>query len=77
LEVDEQHHHLVNLVNHFGELLDSPLEHSEAVISEIINEMIAYSQYHFSEEETMMARVGLDPRHQQEHIAIHADFCRS
>jgi diguanylate cyclase (GGDEF)-like protein/hemerythrin-like metal-binding protein len=47
------------------------------VISGIINEMVAYSQYHFSEEETMMARVGLDPRHQKEHIEIHADFCRS
>lgn len=72
--VDHQHHTLVDLINRFGELLtqaDSvPFEDIETVFIELI----AYTQYHFHEEENMMSQVGLDPRYVSMHKQLHADF---
>lgn len=72
--VDQQHHTLVDLINHFGELLtqaDSvPFEELEAVFVDLT----AYTQYHFKEEESLMLQVGLDTRHISMHKQVHDDF---
>lgn len=72
--VDQQHHVLVDLINRFGELLtqaDSvPFEEIEAVFVKLV----AYTQYHFTEEENMMQSVGLDPRYIDMHKQLHLDF---
>ncbi len=72
-EVDQQHHHLVDIINQFGNLLASNelvFNDIEAVFSELTN----YAHYHFKDEEAMMSRVGIDQRHLDKHIEIHDGF---
>jgi hemerythrin len=73
-EVDKQHHHLVDVINRFGELLTQ----SEGVafddIETVFGELAAYAQYHFAEEESLMGEVGIDPRHLEYHKQEHTRF---
>jgi hemerythrin len=73
-EVDEQHHRLVGLINRFGSLLmgekDVPLAELEAIFAELSD----YTQYHFSEEESLMRDMGLTPRYVEEHHQAHQNF---
>lgn len=72
--VDQQHRVLVDLINRFGEQLTQGsavnLADSEVLFQELEN----YARYHFRDEEEMLARVGLDPRHIRQHQDLHADF---
>lgn len=75
--VDEQHHHLVDVINAFGELLMQPEGTSVAEIERVFAELARYAEYHFSEEERLMERSRIDPRyiaaHHQEHIRFLQD----
>ncbi len=73
-KVDEQHHHLVNLINGLGDavLLGEP--GVTGLCEQLFVELTAYAQYHFSEEERLMAQVRLDPRHFQRHRQSHRYF---
>jgi len=73
-EVDKQHHILVDLINHFGELLTQIEYVSLDDLENVLNELAAYAQYHFQEEESLMHRVGLDSRHVEQHLHLHAKF---
>ncbi|MGE5757873.1 MAG: GGDEF domain-containing protein [Sideroxydans sp.] len=75
-EVDKQHHHLVDVINQFGELLTQPEGATFDVIERVFGELAAYAQYHFTEEETLMDTAGVDPRHQHHHRIEHANFLR-
>jgi hemerythrin-like metal-binding protein len=61
--VDKQHHHLVDVINRFGELLMQGEAVSKDDFEALFNELVSYTQYHFSEEESYMNRVKVDPRH--------------
>jgi diguanylate cyclase (GGDEF)-like protein/hemerythrin-like metal-binding protein len=71
-DVDEQHHHLVKVINRFGELVMRQEGASRDEVEAVFGELAAYAQYHFTEEEALMVELGLDPRyvalHQQSHI---------
>lgn len=72
-EVDDQHHHLVELINQFGALLaqnDVKIED----IDTLYNKLVDYSQYHFHEEEQMMEDLQIDEAYRQKHILIHRGF---
>ncbi len=73
-EVDKQHHHLVDVINQFGELLMQ----SEGVafddIERVFGELAAYAKYHFTEEESLMVQAGIDLRHLEHHRQEHARF---
>ena len=56
LEVDEQHHRLVDIINQFGDHLAKNELVSED-INLIIKELSDYTTYHFDEEETMMVQI--------------------
>jgi len=73
-EVDEQHHHLVDVINQFGDRLmqDKPVSADEA--EAVFTELASYAQYHFSTEEAYMDRIGVDIRHVAKHRKEHADF---
>lgn len=71
--VDAQHAHLVGLVNRFGEQLAENTINA-ADNQTLLDELTAYAQYHFSEEEALMDSVGLDRRHIEEHKSEHAGF---
>lgn len=73
-EVDRQHHILVDLINHFGDLLSQLNGVSFQDIEAVFNELAEYAQFHFKEEEEMMLQVGLDPRYVTHHIQLHANF---
>lgn len=71
--VDQQHQHLVDIVNQLG----SHLADNELVLDDLENvfqELADYTTYHFQDEEKMMAQVGIDERHLQHHIKAHQDF---
>src|ERR1039458_3522663 len=72
--VDQQHHALVDLLNRFGEMLTKHDRVAFAEIEALFEELAAYAQYHFREEEELMLQVGLDSRHVAEHERIHNGF---
>ncbi len=73
-KVDEQHHHLVDVINQFGELLTRPEDVAFDDIERVFGELAAYAQYHFREEESLMNETGVYPRHQEHHRQEHANF---
>ena len=71
--VDGQHRRLVELINQLGDLLaDDRL--SEDNLEELLKELVNYAGYHFREEEDLMERANMDPRHVEAHKAAHAGF---
>jgi diguanylate cyclase (GGDEF)-like protein/hemerythrin-like metal-binding protein len=72
-EVDQQHHHLVNLVNRLGDAISHNIA-DRAQINAILTQLFDYTQYHFSEEEALMSARAVDPRHVDRHLAEHAHF---
>ena len=70
--VDEQHHHLVDVLNQFGDVLMQAQGSSAEQVEAVFEELASYAQLHFREEEALMARAGLEPRyisfHHQEHV---------
>jgi hemerythrin len=73
-EVDKQHHHLVDVINQFGELLTQAEGVTFDEIEKVFGELAAYAQYHFAEEESLMDRTGLDQRHLDHHKHEHINF---
>jgi diguanylate cyclase (GGDEF)-like protein/hemerythrin-like metal-binding protein len=73
-EVDLQHHHLVDVINKFGELLTQRQGVAFDDIEKVFGELAAYAQYHFTEEESLMDKAGVDPRHSEHHRQEHAKF---
>jgi len=72
-EVDEQHHHLVKLINQFGDLIDKNKVQSDDVET-LFNALAEYARYHFQEEEALMSREAVDQRHINKHVDIHNTF---
>ena len=72
--VDEQHRALVDLFNELSRALFSQTADSEPVLADVYARLLAYTAYHFREEEEMMAAAGLDPRHLEAHRLLHQQF---
>lgn len=72
--VDEQHHHLVDLINAFGQMVMRPTGADATELDAICAELARYAEYHFAEEEELMRQVGVDPRHVEEHVRNHRGF---
>ncbi|SFM42145.1 hemerythrin [Ectothiorhodospira mobilis] len=71
--VDQQHHHLVELINQLGGLMGSNRIH-RGDLEALYRQLADYADYHFREEETLMQSVGVDPRHMEAHVAAHRGF---
>jgi hemerythrin len=75
-EVDDQHHHLVDVLNQLSEILT----HQEGVdfdaVEVVFGELAAYAQYHFEEEETLVKNVNVDIRHCSYHFEEHKNFLK-
>ena len=75
--VDDQHHHLVDVINEFGDLLMRPERATAEEIERVFGELARYAEYHFREEEQLMAQSHIDPRyialHHQEHTRFLQD----
>ncbi|MGE5467594.1 MAG: hemerythrin domain-containing protein [Ignavibacteria bacterium] len=72
-KVDEQHRHLVDIVNLVGDILTSR-HSSEDDLQTIFNQLAEYAHFHFGEEERLMEELGVDPRHAGKHREHHAQF---
>jgi len=71
--VDKQHFNLVELINEFSELLsDDNL--SEDKIENIFSELYRYTQYHFKDEELLMANEGIAKQSLMQHHRVHQEF---
>lgn len=73
-EVDRQHHHLVDVINRYGELLMRREGALAADTEAVFGELAAYADYHFREEEQLMERRQVDSRHVARHRQEHASF---
>jgi hemerythrin-like metal-binding protein len=71
--VDEQHRHLVEIINRVGDMLLAT-QVSEAELQAVFKELADYARYHFAEEEKLMDAAGLDRRHATLHQQHHAQF---
>lgn len=72
-EVDQQHHHLVDIVNQFGSHLAKD-ELAFDDLEKVFQELADYTNYHFEEEEGLMSQIGIDQRHLDLHIEEHQNF---
>lgn len=72
--VDEQHRHLVDVINRFGEFLMQPHGCSLDEIEIVFNELASYADYHFRAEEHLMNESGIDPTHILHHRDDHERF---
>ncbi|MBM9520052.1 GGDEF domain-containing protein [Desulforhopalus vacuolatus] len=72
-EVDKQHHHLVDIINKFSNLLAENLIHIEDVDC-LYNQLADYAVYHFQEEEKLMLEARVNASHLKHHIDIHKSF---
>jgi diguanylate cyclase (GGDEF)-like protein/hemerythrin-like metal-binding protein len=72
-EVDDQHRHLVDMINKFSDHLASN-EMDFVKLKLILDELGQYAIYHFQEEEAMMYRVGIDSLHLEHHMIVHREF---
>jgi hemerythrin len=72
-EVDEQHRHLVDIINQFSNLLSENLIHVEDV-GRLYNQLADYAVYHFQEEEKLMSEVKVAASHLKHHIDVHKGF---
>lgn len=69
-EIDAQHRRLVALINTLAR--GAADDHKEA--QRVMISLGQYAQHHFSEEETLMREVGVDPRLLDGHTAAHRAF---
>ncbi len=71
--IDEQHHQLVDITNELGDkLLVGNVPEEE--LDRLFKKLTDYAHFHFKDEEGLMHRAGIDGRHAQHHLAIHAEF---
>ncbi|MBK9785964.1 MAG: hypothetical protein IPP59_18245 [Betaproteobacteria bacterium] len=75
--VDRQHRQLVDTTNQLGELLLVGEGISDEELQALFHKLADYGRRHFSEEEALSAKVGLDPRHREQHAAHHRHLSSS
>ena len=72
--VDEQHRHLVDVINRFGELVMAESGATRPAVDTVFAELAEYARYHFAEEEVLMDSMRLDPAYVEHHRQSHASF---
>jgi hemerythrin-like metal-binding protein len=69
-EIDSQHKKLVDLVNKLHDAMKNRT--GQEALKPVLNELVSYTKYHFSTEETLMKSKGYPdfPSHKKEHDAL-------
>ncbi len=73
-DVDDQHRHLVDVINKFGDLISQGKGASRDEVDTVFKELADYAHLHFTEEEAFMEASGIDPRHLTPHEEAHRQF---
>jgi len=71
--VDQQHRHLVDLINQVGSMVIEG-SRDDAAVANILGELGNYAKYHFAEEERLMAERGVAAPHVAQHQLQHRQF---
>lgn len=71
--VDDQHRHLVDIINALGEAMIRG-GGTEAESADVFKQLAAYAQSHFADEERLMSEVNLSPDHVDTHRLHHRQF---
>ena len=72
--VDEQHQHLVNMINASAPLLALSYARNPQQAGKLLDELTDYAVRHFATEHELMLNYGIDSRHHQHHLKAHAEF---
>lgn len=72
--VDEQHQHLVRLINQSAPVLALSYARNPDKAELLLAELTHYAIYHFQSEHELMAHHGIDSRHHQHHLKSHGEF---
>lgn len=72
--VDEQHHALIDLFNQLSASFTERGVESEVAMQRVFAQLIDYARYHFSLEEELMRKEGVDRRHVALHVRLHDEF---
>ena len=72
--VDEQHHHLVEVVNQVGDMLLDSHPATADKLQALFKQLADYAHYHFADEERLMTEFNVDPRHVESHVHHHRQF---
>jgi diguanylate cyclase (GGDEF)-like protein/hemerythrin-like metal-binding protein len=72
--VDEQHHALVDLFNRLSESLTEKSGSGEVAVHFAFSQLMDYAKHHFSIEEDLMRRAGMDQRYVVLHLKLHEEF---
>jgi len=73
-DVDRQHRRLVDMINAMGRELAAN-NVCEQHVEGLLQDLVAYTQYHFTTEENLMAEWGVERRHIELHRTEHQGFC--
>ena len=73
--VDDQHRHLVDLINQLGQALNDR-ELNARSLTPVVAQLVDYAHFHFEDEERLMKDAGLDQRHIELHQANHRQFLK-
>lgn len=77
-DVDEQHQGLVALFNELSRTLfaaeTDPDTDYEPQLRDVFKRLVAYTVYHFTEEEALMVSKGVESRHIEAHKSLHRQF---
>lgn len=74
VSVDEQHKHIVDVVNQLGQMLESGDDPDGEALKTLFHDLAQYAHRHFSDEERLMVLHGVDQRHLQAHAMHHRQF---
>ena len=70
--VDKQHKHLVDLINRLDEAV--ALGQDDKSMTDVVNELLDYTVYHFRHEENLMRKAGYNDQSFANHQAEHINF---
>jgi len=73
-KVDDQHRHLVAILNRFGAAVVDGASGAESQGEDVLEELARYAEYHFATECALWDATGLDPRHKRAHLGEHDAF---
>ena len=71
--VDQQHRHLVDIINRLGNMLIEGKAGSDK-INDLFGELAKYATFHFTDEERLMAEADISERHIELHRRHHRQF---
>jgi len=74
--VDQQHRHLVELINDAAPILAASHLHPESETGDLLDGLVDYVKTHFSTEDRLMVSQGIDTRHLQDHRRLHREFAQ-